>query len=72
LSVGHLPALEAHQLWLMLHAGANSGLAPGVTPPIFRTIHTAEDVPSKVDGTTLVRVQRLALAMLQKLTRAPN
>ena len=72
LSIAHLPALEAHQLWLMLHAGASSGLAPGVAPPIFRTIHTADDVPSKVDGTTIVRAQRLALALLQKLMRAPN
>jgi hypothetical protein len=72
LSIAHLPALEAHQLWLMLHGGASSGLAPGVAPPIFRTIHTGDDVPSKVDGTTIARAQRLALALLQKLMRAPN
>jgi len=72
LSIAHLPAIEAHQLWLLLHAGASSGLAPGATPPIFRTIHTADDVASKVDGATIARAQRLALAVLQNLMRSPN
>jgi peptidase M28-like protein len=32
LSIGMLPALEAHQLWLMMNGGANSGLAQGMAP----------------------------------------
>jgi hypothetical protein len=67
LSIAQIPAAEVHQLWLMLHAGQSSGLAPGFAPPIFRTIHTPEDVLGKIDGATLARGQRLALALLRQL-----
>ena len=32
ISIGIIPAVEAHQLWLMMNAGAGSGLAPGTAP----------------------------------------
>jgi hypothetical protein len=67
LSIAHLPAVEVHQLWLLLHAGG-AGLAPGTTPPILGIIHTADDVMSKVDGATIARAQRLALALIQNVT----
>ncbi len=69
LSIAHLPAVEVHQLWLLLHAGAGSGLAPGMTPLILRTIHTAADLGSNVDSATIARTQRLALALIQNVTR---
>ena len=72
LSIAHLPAVEVHQLWLLLHAGDGSGLVPGTTPPIFRTIHTAADEVSKVDAATIARARRLALALLQNLQRGPG
>jgi hypothetical protein len=67
LSVAMLPAAEAHQLWLMLNAPKESGLAPGFAPAIFRTIHTAGDVVEKVDGASMARVQQLALALVRRL-----
>jgi hypothetical protein len=70
LSVAILPATEAHQLWLMLHAAKDSGLAPGFAPTIFRTIHTADDVVEKVDGGSMAAVQRLALALVRRLAAA--
>lgn len=66
LSVAMLPAAEAHQLWLMLNT-KESGLAPGFAPPIFRTIHTADDVVAKVDGASMATVQRLARALVTRL-----
>lgn len=38
-----LPAIEAHQLWLMMNAGSKSGLADGFHPAIFSRIHSRED-----------------------------
>jgi hypothetical protein len=68
LSVATLPAVEAHQLWLMLHGGANSGLAPGTVPAILQTIHTSADTLSKIDGASVARMHRLALALIRHLS----
>lgn len=56
ISLAVLPALEAHQVWLLLNGGKGSGLAPGFTPPILRTIHTAEDTADRLTaaGMTLI------------------
>jgi hypothetical protein len=72
LSVATLPGAEAHQLWLMLHAGAGSGLAPGTTPAILKTIHTADDVIARVDGATIERAQRFAVALVRQIARTAS
>lgn len=69
LSIAQLPALEVHQLWLLLHGGKNSGLAQGTQPTILRTIHTADDVVDKVDRATIERAHRLAVALVRLLPR---
>lgn len=70
LSMAILPAVEVHQMWLLLNAGKESGLAPGFTPATLRTIHTADDVVEKVDGASVARVQQLALALVRRLAAA--
>ena len=70
LSIAMLPGTEVHQLWLMLLAGASSGLAQGTTPAILQTIHTAEDVIGKVDGASVARAQRLAVALIREIASA--
>jgi len=67
LSMSILPNTEAHQVWLMMNAGQNSGLASGVTPAIFRTIHTAADTPDKVNGESMAVVLRFALSLVRSL-----
>ena len=67
ISIGIIPAVEAHQLWLMMNAGAASGLAPGTAPSIMRTIHTPDDVPAKLSEETMVRMQRFALALVRSV-----
>jgi len=67
LSVAILPAAEAHQLWLMLHA-KSAGLAQGFQPPIFTTIHTPTDTPEKLDGAGMAMAQRLATAFIRRLS----
>jgi hypothetical protein len=67
LSIGLLPAAEAHQMWLMLHAGRNSGLAADTMPAILRTIHTADDVVTKVDGLSVARLHHFVAALTRRL-----
>jgi Zn-dependent M28 family amino/carboxypeptidase len=69
ISLARLPAVEAHQLWLMMNAGAESGLATGTTPPIFRTIHTADDTPQKIDEEQMAGVLRFAVSLARTLDR---
>jgi Iap family predicted aminopeptidase len=64
LSIGMLPAIEVHQLWLMLFA-KGAGLTPGFQPPIFGTIHTTADVPEKLDGAGMAMAQRLAVSVIR-------
>jgi Zn-dependent M28 family amino/carboxypeptidase len=68
LSIAMLPALEVHQLWLRLQGGDSSGLAPGTTPAILRTIHTADDVLTKVDGASIARAERFATALVRHVS----
>lgn len=67
LSMALLPAAEVHQLWLMLHAPKDSGLAQGFAPPIFRTIHTEADTLDKLDPASIATAQRLAHALVVRL-----
>jgi Zn-dependent M28 family amino/carboxypeptidase len=65
ISIGIIPAVDAHQLWLMMNGGQNSGLAQGVVPPIVKTIHTAEDTTEKLSEETMQRMQRFALSLVR-------
>jgi len=67
LSIAILPATEAHQLWLMLHA-KSAGLAPGFAPPIFTTIHTPNDVPDKLDAAAMATAGRLAQVLIRRVS----
>jgi hypothetical protein len=67
LSIAILPAVEAHQLWLMLHA-KGTGLAQGFAPPIFATIHTPGDVPDKLDATAMATAGRLAQVLIRRVS----
>jgi hypothetical protein len=67
ISVGIIPAMEVHQLWLMMNAGANSGLAQGTAPSILRTIHTPEDTVEKLSEETMLRMQRFALSLVRSM-----
>jgi Zn-dependent M28 family amino/carboxypeptidase len=66
-SLGFLPRLEAHQLWLFLNGGKDSGLQEGWVPPILKTIHTPDDTLDKVDPGTLDLAAGLVLDTLLRL-----
>lgn len=65
-SLGFLPRLQAHQLWLYLNGG-KSDLREGWVPPILRIIHTPEDTLDKVDPGTLDLATGLVLDLLLRL-----
>lgn len=67
LSIATLPAIEAHQLWLMTNAQPESGLAQGYTPAILRTIHASEDTPAKVDARTMSRMLQFAKSLVREV-----
>lgn len=75
LSVAILPAIDAHQLWLMMNAGAASGLARDTSPAILRTIHTNNDTPEKVDDAAMAKVLRFGASLVRTvagMTGAPS
>jgi hypothetical protein len=45
-----LPRVEAHQMWLLVNSGPDSGLREGFFPAIARTIHTPDDTIDKLDA----------------------
>jgi Peptidase family M28 len=67
ISIAILPAIEAHQLWLMMNAGANAGLAQGTSPAILRTIHTPEDTPDKVNEEAMNVMLRFAASLVKSV-----
>lgn len=69
-SVATLPAAEAHQLWLLLNGGKETGLEKGFAPRILKTIHTHEDTLDRVDPATLERFPGVLLDLVLELDAA--
>jgi hypothetical protein len=67
ISLGILPALEAHQVWLLFNGGKNSGLAGGFAPPILKTIHTPEDTVDKLTAAGMTRMHDAIVGFLLEL-----
>jgi Zn-dependent M28 family amino/carboxypeptidase len=67
ISLGILPALEAHQVWLLFNGGKNSGLAPGFAPPILKTIHTPEDTVDKLTPAGMTLIHDAVVGLLLEL-----
>lgn len=60
---------EAHQLWLLLNGGKESGLAPDFVPETLHTIHTREDTAARLDPQALALAHRAVLQLLLQLDR---
>jgi len=65
-SLAILPALEAHQLWLLMN-GPDSGLAQGTMPAIMKTLHTAADTLDKVDAAAMAQQATFVTALVRRL-----
>lgn len=66
-SIATVPAVQAHQLWLLMNGGKESGLQAGFIPQILNTIHTPADTASLVDREAMVRAYRVALTLIAAL-----
>jgi Zn-dependent M28 family amino/carboxypeptidase len=66
-SLAFLPAVEAHQLWLMLNGGTDSGLKAGFLPDVVNHMHSPGDTLEKVDPATLDRASGLLLDLVLEL-----
>jgi Zn-dependent M28 family amino/carboxypeptidase len=67
ISLAVLPALEAHQIWLLLNGGKESGLAPGFSPSILRTIHTPEDTADKLTPQGMMLIYETVVGLVLEL-----
>ena len=67
ISMAVLPALEAHQVWLLLNGGKESGLAAGFAPAILRTIHTSADTADKLTAEGMTLISNAVLGLLLEL-----
>lgn len=65
-SLAILPALEAHQLWLLM-SGPDAGLAAGKMPAIMATLHTPADTLDKVDAAAMARQATFVTALVRRL-----
>jgi Zn-dependent M28 family amino/carboxypeptidase len=68
-SIATVPERQAHQLWLVMNAGKESGLQNGFTPQVLRTIHTEDDTASLVEPDAMARVFRAVLTLIGRLDR---
>jgi len=66
-SLAFVPEVQAHQLWLMLNGGAESGIREGFVPEILKTIHTPGDTLDKIDAAALELAPEVVLDVLLKL-----
>jgi Zn-dependent M28 family amino/carboxypeptidase len=64
-SIAFVPAAEAHQLWLLLNGGKDSGLKEGFVPNLLQNMHSPGDTLEKVDPATVDRIS----GVLQDLVR---
>lgn len=69
-SLAFLGRAEAHQLWLLMNGGPDSGLRPDLRPRIFGIIHTPQDTLDKIDPKTLDLAAGVVLDTLLELDAA--
>ncbi len=69
-SVGFQDGVGVHQMWLAFNTQkGGSGLAEGVVPEVFRTIHTAGDRMEKIDPATIARAAAFHAALVREIDR---
>jgi Zn-dependent M28 family amino/carboxypeptidase len=66
-SIATVPELQAHQLWLLMNGGKESGLQPKFTPDVLRTIHTASDSSALVEPAAMAQAYRVVLSLISLL-----
>ncbi len=68
-SMAILGAAEAKQLWLLLNAPEETGLADGFSPRVGRVIHTEEDRLELAEAEAMTRMHDAVVALVLELDR---
>jgi len=66
-SIGVQPAADAHQMWLLMNRGKQSGLAEGVMPRVFTLIHTPADKMSAIEPSAVELAFEMAVDLVIEL-----
>ena len=66
ISVAMLPGVDAHQLWLMMNGGKNSGLGEG-NSPLFSRLSTRRRICRSGDDHAIQRMLRFALTLVRSI-----
>lgn len=69
-SISYLPAREAHQLWLFMHAGKSSQMEAGFLPKVLGLIHTPNDNMEAIEPATIERAGELAVELVRAADKA--
>jgi peptidase M28-like protein len=72
MSIATLPALEAHQLWLLSHARPAETCRDTIAARVLRIIHSSEDKRDLVEPESIERTLRVVLSLVRTLTRRPS
>ncbi len=70
ISIGVLPAAEAHRLWLFLNSDTEGVFPERFVPKVLATIHTPNDTSESVESATMELSYRAALGLVRKLDAA--
>ncbi len=68
-SIGMNGTTEAHQMWLVLNGGAESGLREGFMPEVFQVIHTNRDTLERANEAAMKRLHDVVVALVLELDR---
>jgi hypothetical protein len=66
-SIGFVPAADAHQLWLLLNGGKDSGLKEGFAPSLLQNMHSTGDTLERIDPATIDRTSGLLQDLVLEL-----
>lgn len=64
ISIAVMPETEAHQMWLLMNARENSGLAPDFRTHTMGTLHTPNDTLDEVEPEAMTLAYRMVLETL--------
>ncbi len=69
-SIGMNGTTEAHQMWLVLNGGAESGLRAGFMPEVLQVIHTSRDSMERANEAAMKRLHDVVVALVLELDRS--
>ena len=66
-SIAVIGPIEAHQMWLLLNAGPESGFPEGFVPDVLRVIHSSDDTIEQVSPEAMERLHDVIVDLVLEL-----